>query len=526
MYTLNLSKPKKRFLFSPLLVMALMVTAITSCSKKNALPNTINSKDLAIKPAKDADITVYSGSNALYSTLSDVTTSTATTGFGTFTYTKYYSYSDLPEQYQSAMPDYVTNDEKTYVKNYIKAHPNEASADFSDVNYFIQYAGSSYDAYAGATMKDHNGAQHSVTGSNQMDYIEINGKHINDYNAGGGPNALCQNLPLSNPAYHDSWGDVNNTKYNAYKIYKISYNGKDGYYLGFDYKTQKNSGEHFDGDGVYNDYVIKLTPADGNNQEGGNNGNNGSSQTTVTNNGEVEVNLSINDKKSEGDYIATKLSIHVRDTTDAEVFIPVPAEYYITADDMHIVISHHLDLEKYNNILGSTTMDYTIAGQTVTLVIAYELNGIRITTSGINSAVLKSLRAEYGDGLTFEVWNYYKKENGTSELTRETLQSQYLNKSSIAFTTNTGKYINAFGALYNYNGRVYDKANTLTGVLTPYIDSACTQVLDVQYWDRSTSDAKYYILHSHVNPWDCIVKPTDESYILNETEVYNKIYKK
>lgn len=514
---------KKQILFLNLILATLLGLMITSCSKDNV--TSINDEKLVIKPAKAPDFSVYSGGNALYTTLAKAMNRSVVSKVGDFTYTKYNWSGDLPTQFQAAMPKTVSTDEMAFVKQYIKDHPDEAGVKFYNINYFIQYAGGSYDEYAGQTMLDQNKAQHSVVGTNQMDYIEINGKHINDYNANWGPDALCQNLPMVNPAYHDSWGNVDNTKYDSYKIYKISYGGQDCYYLGFDYKTKKRSGEYYDGDGVYNDYVIKLTPADdttyGNESQGG--------DVNTTFDGEVEVNLSVNAEKSEGDYIATKLSIHVRDTTDVEVFIPATAEYYCQADDVNVVLSHKLNAAEYNNVTNTNSMNYKIAGQTITFTVAYELGGIRVTTSGINAIVLKYLRETYGDGITFEVWNYYNNSvtiNGTtSDVTRGMLKNQFLNNSTVKFTSNPGQYVNAFGSINDYGGVIYEKADD-EGVRTPYTDKACTQILDAQYWDRLESDPRYYVIHSTVNAWDCVVVPTDASYTLKATKLYNKIYQK
>ena len=50
--------------------------------------------------------------------------------------------------------------------------------------------------------------------------------------------------------------------------------------------------------------------------------------------------------------------------------------------------------------------------------------------------------------------------------------------------------------------------------------------LDAQYWDRSTTDTRYYVLHTTPNAWDCKVLPSDASYTLKEMKVYNQIYEK
>lgn len=517
---------KNHYLILDLFLVTALGAAMASCSSDDNISGQQTESTSIVKPSKASEITAYSGQKTLTSALSSLNR-TVVTEVGTF---EYYSYnsnvSQIPEKYRSQMPATVAQAEQSAVKNYIKQNPNEAGVDFYYINYFIQYAGSSYETYSGSTLKDQNKSQHTVTGSSYMNQIEINGNAINNYNANWGADALCLNLPLVNPAYKDSYGDVDQTKYDAYKIYKINYNGQECYYLGFDYKTKKSDGEYYDGDGVYNDYVIKLTPADDTTY--GNPTTNNNNNLTSATNGEVEVNLSVNTEKSAGDYIATKLSIHVRDTTDVEAFIPVTAEYYCQDDEMNVVLSHKLSAEKLNSTYTTTT-DYEVAGQTVTLTVAYELGGIRVTTSGINATVLKYLRNTYGDGINFEVWNYYKNSvtinNVTTDVTRGMIKNQFLNSSTVKFTAAPGRYVNAFGAIPDYAGKVYSTTDPTTGVMTPYVDEACTQELDAQYWDRA-ADPRYYELHTTVNAWDCTVLPTDATFTLKGTEVYNQIYKK
>ena len=520
------------------LLLLLAGNMLTSCSTDEVTTVIHQTAALGIEPAKAPEVSISSNgvdlSTASAAKLRAAKTRAVVTSIGDFQYIKYGWSGDLPTQYQSVMPDDVTNDEKTYVMSYIKEHPDEAGVDFYYINYFVQPVNGSYTTYF---LTENNGT--AVTGTNEMTSIEINGQSLDGYTKGQGTNALCLNLPLVNPGYYDSY--IGQMTYDAYKVYKITYNGTVGYYLAFDYKTKNsNNGEVFNGDGIYDDYVIKLTPADdttyGNDTstgtgEGTDTGTDDTNTGTVSANvGEVEVNLSVNAEKSEGDYIATKLSIHVRDTTDVEVYLPAPAEYYCEADDMSIVLSHKDDAEQYNNTADYTTMTYTIDGQDISLKVAYELGGIRITTSGINAEVLKYLRKTYGDGLTFEVWNYYKNsvtiDGTTSDVTRGFLKNQYLENSTVTFTEGTGEYVNAFGGINDYTGTVYEGTDSVTGVRTPYTDEALTQVLDSQYWDRSTENPRYYVLHSTVNGWDCTVKPSDSSYTLQGTDGYNQIYKK
>lgn len=167
--------------------------------------------------------------------------------------------------------------------------------------------------------------------------------------------------------------------------------------------------------------------------------------SVVGNNGSVEVNFSINDRQYEAND--TKLSIHVRDTTDVTVFIPTPADYYCPVDDMLIIQKHDV-AQAYNT---TQTVDMDINGNKVSLNTTYSADGITITTNGINADVLKYLRKTYGDGLTFEINSYFATErldaNGNKvKVTREELQNM-LNKTTISFTKTPKFYLNAFGMI-------------------------------------------------------------------------------
>lgn len=165
----------------------------------------------------------------------------------------------------------------------------------------------------------------------------------------------------------------------------------------------------------------------------------------VAGNGSVEVNFSINERQYESND--TKLSIHVRDTTDVTLFIPTPAEYYCPVDDMLIVQKHDVAMA-YS---PSSTVDMNINGNIVRLTTTYSQTGITISTNGINAAVLKYLRKTYNDGLTFEITSYFNTKrvdaNGNMvAVTRDELQAM-LNRTTISFTNTPAFYLNAFGVL-------------------------------------------------------------------------------
>ncbi|MCH5319466.1 MAG: hypothetical protein J1E38_07145 [Paramuribaculum sp.] len=156
----------------------------------------------------------------------------------------------------------------------------------------------------------------------------------------------------------------------------------------------------------------------------------------------VEVNLEVEEHQ---DYLASHLSIHVRAVTDVEVFIPVKDLYYVAADDMAIVEQH---LDGYMIHGGPEVTSWLINGQVVTLTVEFEENGIRVTTDGINDKVIDYLKEEIGDGLTFEVWNYYNADvfGSTMKEAQQGLRN-YLeeNISTVKFLDNEPSlYVNAF----------------------------------------------------------------------------------
>lgn len=172
----------------------------------------------------------------------------------------------------------------------------------------------------------------------------------------------------------------------------------------------------------------------------------------------IEANLAINDPKEIGDWVESHLSIHVRDTSDVTVFLPVPAQYYCPEDDMMIVLKHDT-LYTYNEETETTSMD--INGNRVTLTVTYGEKGITIQTSGINADVLKYLRKEYEDGLTFEIRNYYN-----SSVKRDALKAM-LDQATITFTNPTKTYVNAKGFDVDDKGNVTTTEDALSCTVTP-----------------------------------------------------------
>ena len=385
-------------------------------------------------------------------------------------YIKYKAYAPSESEDRG---EAVSQAEYDYVMQYLKDHKDEGSKEFEHYNYYIQLVGKGNATYQ---TTDWNNAVHTDMGPSKMDQLQVcdqngNWKHFNDYNANDGKRTLVLNYKITDAKYHDSYGDQ---WYNYYKFYTIEYNGKKSMYLCFDYATHKDSGnEDLQPDGIYDDWVIKVIPCCDINDNGepvdptpdpdpvdptptpdpvDPTPTPDPVQPSYENKGLVEVNLSAQDHKDEE---CSKLSVHVRDTCNFKVFIPVPATAYCEADDMYIVEKHY-DNMSYNE--QTNVMEREIDGQKVTLTVSYVADGIYIESQGINAKVLEYCRRVYGDGITFEVWNYYN----IKKLTREELL-ECLNKATIEFTDELPyKYVNTIVAK-----NVDTKGNLLDCTVTP-----------------------------------------------------------
>lgn len=346
-------------------------------------------------------------------------------------------------EYKAHQPAFCTDAEKEFVVNYIETHNSEGLDVFPDTidAYFITDCGSSRKEYSvqarqwdpAARMNKYVDLTFNV--ADVMTTLRLNAPenpgdtgngsgYAITSNAGAFSNPLTQSMGLcvfnGNPILPAKYGEKNNNRWynDQYKVFVIEYNGEIGYYLGLNYVLRGDEGKFlgWEDNGIYNDWVLKFVPADGRSlnpivgpvpephpyvlPEG------------------VEVNLAVNDTHEKDDWIQSKLSIHARYATDFEVFIPVPKEYYCPADDMNIVYSHQLEQEVYAHSID-------VDGNIVEVTIAYEDDGIRITSSGINESVINYCNEEYGDGLTFEVFNYY------NTLSRAELRN-YLDQTTIA----------------------------------------------------------------------------------------------
>lgn len=158
--------------------------------------------------------------------------------------------------------------------------------------------------------------------------------------------------------------------------------------------------------------------------------------------GEVEVNLSL-DEKEDDDIISSHLSIHVRTATNVKIFIPVPSRYYCEADDMAIVMQHEDNHMAHG---GPREFTWTLKDSNlqVSLFVQYAADGIHVWTEGITQEVIDWCYEKCQDGITFELWNYFNDPDGFPLLSKEELRG-YLDQATIDFIPKTPEYyINAF----------------------------------------------------------------------------------
>lgn len=111
------------------------------------------------------------------------------------------------------------------------------------------------------------------------------------------------------------------------------------------------------------------------------------------NNGEVEIDIH---QQTHDTWDEIKTAIHIRDTVDVTVRIPIPEQYLAEQDDFRIRV---------------WTAYYTIGNSSypVTITAIHEAEEMIINVSGVTGELLSKAKEETnGDGITVEVCSYYK----------------------------------------------------------------------------------------------------------------------
>ena len=147
--------------------------------------------------------------------------------------------------------------------------------------------------------------------------------------------------------------------------------------------------------------------------------------TPVDLEGEVEVDIHQQDHKV-GGWNEYKVSVHVRDTVNTKIVIPVQEDLMLPQDDF-LIRTYDLYFERD----GENTTTYS---DKVLVNVKHDTNQIEITIEGITADMLKYLRETTDDGLTIEVHGYYKSEADDSvvwDLMKGSTVTSYPNNTNI-----------------------------------------------------------------------------------------------
>ena len=196
-------------------------------------------------------------------------------------------------------PEMVSAEEEEFVANWFKTNKNPQSDPIELSTFFVQQVYFGTKEYTGY---DANGAEHKVIGGQHMDWlcaydpvgkteiiypdynnwqateVTTHDDHINNFNTSAPQRfwtedgtydvrtymaamMLMVNSSTSRFGCKESQGTDNKVYYN-YVLKELTFNGKVGYYVGFDYENHGQNGD-FPKDGYYDDRIIKIVPGNG-----------------------------------------------------------------------------------------------------------------------------------------------------------------------------------------------------------------------------------------------------------------------
>ena len=233
----------------------------------------------------------------------------------------------------------------------------------------------------------------------------------------------------------------------------------------------------------------------------------------VVTKGSVEANLSVCEVENK-QYVASKTSLHIRMGNDVTVFLPVAASAFSANDKSAVMVykethdrsggwgenSAYFEINAYGNV------------KKVEAKVEYIAEGIKITVTGVDNELAAYLWEGYQDGLTVEVWNYFK------DISLDDLKNGFDSGATIAFSMEPDSYVNAFAKIPDYLD-AFDDALTSEdrgGLLFPVFVTT-GEDLATDYWVRPLG-SYYYLLKGHKNPYDCVVKPADDT-IFSDTQI-------
>lgn len=365
----------KKFFFIAVGVIGLMLTACTS--EDEATPGSLLEQNITQFGTKSSTIDVYAGAKNVKTRGCDVN----------------------GNMWPNALP-IPTDEEKAAVLEYIKNNPDANVAWPGYTYFYIQDVAGAHNKYS---YVDRNGAEHNdIDGTNRMELLQIkeldgNWIHVNNFNWGQCVNAATYNAALMTNGFQaaTTLNEYSSSSIDGWRIY--FFNG--AYYLGLDFSMKKDDGE-IPADGIYDDWVVKIIPGAG---EGDPDPEDPAVDPNDPTKRIPEVEFDVHQQKH-STWKEIKTSIHLRDTVNTRIFIPIPQEYQAAADDFDI--RNGADYFYIENVAETKFM---VAGieYSVDIQINHTATGIEILIGGAElSEALKAARGVYDDGLTFEIHSY------------------------------------------------------------------------------------------------------------------------
>lgn len=179
------------------------------------------------------------------------------------------------------------------------------------------------------------------------------------------------------------------------------------------------------------DTKVEPTPDGGNDNGGGDNGNDNEV-------GEGEVEFDIHQQEHQN-WNEIKTTVHLRDTVNVRILLPIEQQYIAVADDFDIRVGdtwgYIFKDEPVEEITEKIKVEYKIGHLNFEtyVYVTHKANGIEILIEGSTCAeALKLAREIYDDGITFEIHSYIY-----PNVAPETIWS-WLQKTECAQTSFTG----------------------------------------------------------------------------------------
>lgn len=303
------------------------------------------------------------------------------------------------------MPEIPTSEEIEGVLQYIHDNPSAKVEWPGYTYYYVQNIGGHHHPYSYIDNNDHL-HENEIDGNYQQELLSIlevhntGGAytHVNNFNHGECNNAATNNSALMTDGFlaARTLDENGSTDIDNYALYY--WNGS--YYLAFDYRRSRTDGPVAP-DGVYCDWVVKIIPASGETPVDPDDPTPPVVEPLV---GEVEFDIHQQEHK---DWNEIKTTVHIRDTADVRIFIPVPKEYQAVSDDFDIRSDVYTYVATTTNEITEATFTIASVEYKVEVQINHTVDGIEILIDGASCAdALKAARGIYNDGLTFEIHSY------------------------------------------------------------------------------------------------------------------------